>query len=365
MPMRPPLPKKPGPKSLGILVVITLLLGLPLAGPMSAIAQEQNNPPTKTEKPAGNIFDRYRKANPPAIPPSSQPVTGDLSYWAVAKTWLRTKQAEISRNLATLLTSFKETSDYSFALTLLAGSFLYGLVHAAGPGHGKVVVAGYVMANRQTMRRGIFLAFLSAMVQGTVAVALVGSLALIFNATGSAIRQLGFQLTQLSFLLIIALGLYLLYVALTRLYRRAAPANGHVHHHDHQHDEDCGCGHSHIPPSDALQGRWDIAKIASLTLAVGLRPCTGALFILAFALVKDLFWVGVLSVYAMALGTALTISAATMAVVAGRRLAFFSARRNEGAIHITASLFQLAGALAIIVFGALLFASTLGPSRPF
>lgn len=356
------------------LKAIILAVAFVLLTPVAGYTQSPDGPQTTTEKPANNIFDRYRKANPPATPPAEN-FSEAQSYWATAKNWLRVQQAEISRQLAALLTRFKETNDFSFALTLLVGSFLYGLVHAAGPGHGKVVVAGYVMANRQTMRRGIFLAFLSAFVQGTVAIALVGTLALLFNATGSAIRQLGFQLTQLSFLLIIALGLYLLAITLRRLSRRANPAAAHAHHHGHEHGghkhdghehgESCGCGHSHMPPGEALQGKWDIAKIISLTLAVGLRPCTGALFILAFALVKGLFWVGALSVYAMAFGTAITISAATMAVVAGRQLVFFSSGNNERAIFITASFFQLAGAIAIIIFGALLLASTFGPTRPF
>lgn len=370
-------------KFYALVVTALMLAAVVITAPLPALAEPQEPAKVSSEKSAGTIFDRYRQANTqiqantPIAAPQGNAGMRDKGYWASAKEWLRIKQAEISKQLATLLTRFKETSDASFALTLLVGSFLYGLVHAAGPGHGKVVVAGYVMANRQTMRRGIVLAFLSAFVQGTVAVALVGILALVFNATGSAIRQLGFQLTQLSFLLIIALGFYLLWLVAMRLYRRwtaARLASAHAglnrnhhqdHNHHHAHDEACGCGHNHTLPGEALQGKWDIATVASLTLAVGLRPCTGALFILAFALVKDLFWVGALSVYAMALGTAVTISAATMAVVAGRNIAFFSAQQNERAIFIAASLIQLAGAIAIICFGALLLASTLGPTRPF
>lgn len=301
-----------------------------------------------------------------------------------AKNWLRIKQIEITKSLSAYLTKFKETNDNRFALILLGASFLYGLFHAAGPGHGKVVVSSYILANKETVRRGIILAFLSAMVQGTVAVLLVAVLALIFNATGNTIKAFGFHLTQISYLMITALGLYLL-VSLAKkrwqFYLSAltpAAANipaslpdgqhhTHAHHHDHhhEHDEQCGCGHSHIPDSQELQGKWNLAKIISLILSVGLRPCSGALFILAFALVKGLFWVGVLSVYAMALGTAITISAVTLAAVSGRELAILPTSDSSNWQWIIADGFRFAASLVIIAFGLLLFYSTLGPVRPF
>ncbi|GJM01907.1 MAG: hypothetical protein DHS20C08_04080 [Rhodomicrobium sp.] len=315
---------------------------------------------------------------------SSQTATQSGSEGLItrAKNWLRIKQIEITKSLSAYLTRFKETNDSRFALVLLGASFLYGLFHAAGPGHGKVVVSSYILANKETVRRGIILAFLSAMVQGTVAVLLVAVLALIFNATGNTIKAFGFHLTQISYLMITALGLYLL-VSLAKnrwqFYLSAltpAAANipaslpegqhhTHGHDHHHEHDEQCGCGHSHIPESHELQGKWDLAKIISLILSVGLRPCSGALFILAFALVKGLFWVGVLSVYAMALGTAITISAVTLAAVSGRELAILPTSDSSNWQWIIADGLRFAASLVIIAFGLLLFYSTLGPVRPF
>lgn len=301
--------------------------------------------------------------------------------------WLNQKQAEIVKTLSTYLTSFQNTGDASFAFWLISASFLYGLLHAAGPGHGKIVVSSYVLANNETMRRGILLAFLSAFVQGTVAVLLVYVLATIFNATGSAIKDLGFRLTQISYLLITALGIYLLGSTLYRRYLKPALAGhapnaekhaadthhhhahtdhqNHRHHDHHHHEENCGCGHKHLPDSEELSGRFDLAKITSLVLSVGLRPCSGALFILAFALVKGLFWVGAVSVYAMALGTAITISAMMAATVAGRELAFLPGGAGSRWRVYVGDALRLTGAAVIIAFGLLLFTSTLGPVRPF
>ncbi len=297
---------------------------------------------------------------------NNQTTTG---YYSQIKGWMARKQAEISRTLSSYLEQFKATNDYYFAALLIGASLLYGLVHAAGPGHGKVVVSSYVMANNQTMRRGIFLAFLSAFTQATVAVALVGSLAFIFNANGATIKKFGLHMTQASFLLIAALGAYLLAIALYRRFYQKPVAAGHSQHsaghHHHTHDEDCGCGHVHIPGADKVKGKWDTAKVISLVLSVGLRPCTGALYVLAFALIKGVFWVGALAVYAMGLGTAITISLMTMAVVAGRDVAVFSTAKNSRAVSVIYDITVIGGALIILLFGLLLFSSSLGPVRPF
>lgn len=290
------------------------------------------------------------------------------SYWERTRYWLYQKQAEINSQLAKNLQKFKETNDLHFAAILIFASFLYGLVHAAGPGHGKVVVSSYIVANQQTMKRGIILAFLSAFMQGSTAILLVGTLVYFFEATGKSIREFGQHLTQISFLMIIALGVYLLISSLRRHYKLFLPEKpGTEHaagHHEHHH-ENCGCNHKHMPDASELEGDWDLGKITSLVLSVGLRPCSGALYILAFALVKGVFWVGAVSVYAMALGTAITISVITIAVVSGRKVAFLSTKENSRSRMIMSALISMAGALVIILFGSVLLSSTFTPARPF
>ena len=63
--------------------------------------------------------------------------------------------------------------DASAVWTLLALSFPYGIVHAAGPGHGKAVVSSYLLATRQTLRNGIVLAFMASLAQAVGAIALI------------------------------------------------------------------------------------------------------------------------------------------------------------------------------------------------
>ncbi len=320
---------------------------------------------TKTKDPAGNKKPKSKN---------------ERSLWLSLTIWVNQKQVILSKTLTSYLQQFKKTNDYTFAVMMIGLSFLYGLVHAAGPGHGKVVVSSYIMANNQTMRRGIFLSFLSSLVQGTVAVSLVAIPALIFNASGTTIKKLGLQFTQFSYILIILLGIYLLYSLLYKKWKNNrshssknmndhahghAHNNAHSHDNDHDHDENCGCGHSHIPRAEEVQGKWDLAKIVSLVLSVGLRPCTGALYVLALALIKGVFWIGVLSVYAMALGTAITISLVTMTVVGGRKFAYFSSGSNSRLGSYVYDVCTLGGAVMIIFFGTVLLSSSFTPVSPF
>ncbi len=317
----------------------------------------------------GAIATEQNKSQSPPLQNEQTISTGkSQSLWRQSQQWLQQKQAQVSAKLSNYLDQFSKTNDYRFALSLIVASLIYGLVHAAGPGHGKVLVSSYVMANNQTMSRGIILAFLSAFVQGTVAIVLVGSLVFLFNQSGATIKNYGHSLAQISYCLIIALGVYLFISLLrTRLKRNASidlkhPHESHDHHH---HDDNCGCNHGHMPTSQEVQGKWDLPKIISLVLSVGLRPCTGALYILAFALVKGLFWVGAIAVYAMALGTAITISIMIMAVVSGRQLALFSSGENSKGTSLVYDVCAFGGAIVIVLFGSLLLASSFAPARPF
>ena len=86
--------------------------------------------------------------------------------------WILAKQAEFYRMMSGTIRAAKQ--DGSAAYTLMGISFLYGIFHAAGPGHGKAVISSYLVANNETWRRGIVLSFASAALQAATAIAIVG-----------------------------------------------------------------------------------------------------------------------------------------------------------------------------------------------
>ena len=104
-----------------------------------------------------------------------------------------------------------------------------------GPGHGKTIISSYVVANEETVRRGVIISFIAAGLQALTAVALVSLLLFGLNASGLQINAWSNQLESVSYAMIALVGLYLLTTQLLRLWRnwRAAPAAHMAEAHAH------------------------------------------------------------------------------------------------------------------------------------
>jgi len=257
-----------------------------------------------------------------------------------AQAWVLEKQAQFNRELAAAVRGLKSASPLSATLMLAALSFAYGVLHAAGPGHGKAVISSYVLADGRTVRRGILLAFLAALIQALSALLVVGVLVLVLRSTGLQIRAVEAWLETASWALVALVGVWLLYYQLRSAFRPALAhaghqladhrhehhgAHAHSHaphggHHQHAHDATCEVC-AHLPAAAELQGDWSWRRALALAFAVGVRPCTGAILVLVFAIGQGLMWAGVLSTFAMALGTAITVSVLAASAVGFRELA--------------------------------------------
>ncbi|WP_346772642.1 nickel/cobalt transporter [Methylosinus trichosporium] len=231
---------------------------------------------------------------------------------------------------------------------LAAASFAYGVFHAAGPGHGKAVLASYMIANETALKRGLLLAALAALLQGSVAIAIVGVAAVAFSATARQMTDAAGYVEAASYLVIAALGARLVYVkgralldALREPALALAPARAFAcdwtDDPTHVHGPDCGHAHMVDPATLGAGFRWGDAL--ATVLAAGLRPCSGALLVLAFALSQGVFLAGAGAIVLMSAGTAITTGAlAATAVFAkdaaarltqkarGGRRRFFAAR---------------------------------------
>jgi nickel/cobalt exporter len=245
--------------------------------------------------------------------------------------YILAKQAEFYRMLSSTIRAAK--TDGSAAYTLMGISFLYGIFHAAGPGHGKAVISSYLVANNETWKRGVILSFASAILQALVAIAIVGIAAALLGATAKAMGNTVRVIEIVGYALIVLIGLRLLWVKGRALLALLRPAkhehhhhddhghdhhhhdHGHDHHHDHD-DEGHAWGHAHAPEPAELTGRDWLKRGLAAVVAVGLRPCSGAIIVLVFALAQGLFAIGVASTFAMGLGTAITVAAiATLAII--------------------------------------------------
>lgn len=308
--------------------------------------------------------------NPFGAPKSAQAAEPEVSGLIG---WLLAKQSEFYRQMSSTIRAAK--SDGSAVWTLLFISFAYGVFHAAGPGHGKAVIASYLVANRETARRGIALSFASALMQSLVAILIVGISAWILNATAKTMCKAEGAIEIASYGLIALFGLRLVWVkgrTFIRALQAAQPVpaiaglphdhhdHGHHHHdhahahdhhgHDHVHDEHCGHSHGPTPSELAGPGGWRRGLAAILT--VGIRPCSGAILVLVFALAQGLFWAGIAATFLMGLGTAITVATIAVIAVSAKDIAgrLSGARDGGGALFMRG--IEFGAAALVLLFGA-------------
>lgn len=299
-------------------------------------------------------------------------------------------------------------------LAILVGlSFVYGIFHAIGPGHGKAVISSYMLANEVQLKRGILLSFVSALLQAVSALVVVGAGWYVLRGTSVSMTDATDALELGSYVLVAGFGAVLLARKLLSLARRRrlsfalnfepglaaaasslapkpdAPAGNFVRLLPPRagmnlrpdpaarlsvprasdgldpalcrsaDGEECGCGRAHMPDPARLGGRrLSLGSAASAVFATGLRPCAGAIVVLTFALVNALYLGGILSVLAMALGTAITVSVLACLAVFAKDVALKASGRGRfgGMVQDAIELF---GALAILLLGLTLVGAAL------
>ncbi|ESR25264.1 nickel/cobalt transporter [Lutibaculum baratangense] len=282
--------------------------------------------------------------------------------------WVAARQAEFYRDLTAALRDL--TSDPRAGSVLVGLSFLYGVFHAAGPGHGKAVVTSYLLATGETLKRGIAISLAAAMLQAFSAIAIVLVFTIALGATAMTIGRVTDGIELASYTLITLLGAALLWrkavqPALASAFAAPLPSHAHAHPHHHGHDnhhhhgDACGCGHAHAPDPSALTGAFDWRRAAAVTLGVGMRPCSGALIVLVFALSQGLFMAGITSTLVMGLGTGLTVSALAALTVFARGAAEKLTDAGTGRLPWLLKGLEVAAALMVFLFGALLLGGAL------
>ena len=298
--------------------------------------------------------------------PAPEPQVGGIVGWLLAR------QSEFYLEISSTIRRAK--SDGSAVWTLLAISFAYGVFHAAGPGHGKAVISSYLVANQETARRGIALSFASALLQALVAIAIVGIGAFLLNVTAKTMCGAERAIEIASYGLIAAFGARLVWTKGGGFIKalQAAPVgavavaghshdHGHhhhhdhgagAHHHDHDHVHDEHCGHSHGPEPGELAGPGGWRRGLAAVLTVGVRPCSGAILVLVFALAQGLFWAGIAATLLMGVGTAITVATIAVIAVSAKDLAARLSRGREGSGALIMRGIEFAAAGLVLLLGA-------------
>jgi ABC-type nickel/cobalt efflux system permease component RcnA len=221
-------------------------------------------------------------------------------------------------------------------LVLLTAAFAWGALHALSPGHGKAMVAAYLVGTRGTARHAAALG-LTVTVTHTAGVFALGLVTLALSQYVLPERLYPW-LNLVSGLLVVAIGAAVLRSRLR--WGRARRRRGHGHHHAHQHGHD----HHHRGPARVTWG-----TLLAAGASAGLIPCPSALVVLLAAVSQHELPLGFLLILAFSLGLAATLTALGLAVVSAGRL---TARLDASGRLVSA--FPAMSALVICGVGALL-----------
>jgi nickel/cobalt transporter (NicO) family protein len=197
-------------------------------------------------------------------------------------------------------------------LFLLAGALGWGALHALSPGHGKAMVAGYLVGARGTPRHALILG-LTVTATHTVSVFALG-LVTLFASQYVLPEQLYPWLAIASGLMVVAIGLWVMrsrYRRWRALRAQAEGEGGDHHHHGHDH----GHHHHHHP-----EGPITMRGLLALGVSGGIVPCPSALVVLIAAISQHRVGLGMALILAFSVGLAATLTAVGLAVLYGGRL---------------------------------------------
>ncbi|MCE0504686.1 hypothetical protein LR948_04935 [Roseivivax sp. GX 12232] len=263
--------------------------------------------------------------------------SGEIAAW----------QRDFQNDLAGALRAL-QGGDRGASAAILGLCFAYGVVHAIGPGHGKVLIGGYGVGRSVAIGPLSLIALAASLGQALTALALVGAGFGLLSLTRVQMTGLADgALALVSFSAIGLIGLWLAFRGLRGLWALRGAEAAQAHGHDHGGH----CGHAHMPSAEEIARATRPRDVAALIGSIAIRPCTGALFLLVIAWYIDLVWIGVLGTFAMALGTA-AVTVAVAAISVTSRRAALASLVSDGRLTVLAPLLELLAGSAVMVIAA-------------
>lgn len=268
------------------------------------------------------------------------------AHWSAFLQWCLATQITLHRYLVMYLLQLNN-HQYNGGLWLLTGAFFYGVLHAIGPGHGKFIVTTYLSTNKESETAARVIPVLGSLLQGMSAILFVFILAVGFNLASGDLSESRWYVEKISAVLIGGFGAYVIWQAVKGL----KPRKLTIHSIAHQHSDSCGCGHHGV--GAATQGDWKTRL--GVILAIGARPCSGAIMILLFSNALGIVSWGIAAVMTMAVGTALSIMGLSLAVryARNRTAAFFGS--ETGQLQWLIPVLKIGGGVALMLFALVLF----------
>ncbi|QRG80271.1 nickel/cobalt transporter [Citrobacter sp. R56] len=273
-------------------------------------------------------------------------------------------QREVNQQISLLLKAVAENPTQAGG-SLLLFSFTYGVLHALGPGHGKVVITTWLATHPSKLKSSIGLTLASSLLQGLVAIGLVVVVLTVLQLPARQLHMSSFWLEKGSYALVGVLGILLCWRALKKLRMLMRRPKFTAFSPHHEHHENCGCGHQHLPNPEQMQSGNDWRARLMIILSMGMRPCSGAIMVLLFSKVIGVFSWGMASALAMAAGTSLTITSLALLVHSFRTLAVRLSGNRTPVLwrQVGWTTLALAGGAVLIVAGVIMWVSAVPVGR--
>lgn len=273
-------------------------------------------------------------------------------------------QRDVNQQMSGLLKAVAENPAQAGGALLLF-SFVYGVLHALGPGHGKVVITTWLATHPSKLKSSIGLTLAASLLQGLVAIGLVVVVLTLLQLPARQLHLSSFWLEKGSYALVGVLGLLLCWRALKKLRALLRKPKFTAFTPHHVHDQHCGCGHQHMPDPKQLERDEDWRARLVIVLSMGMRPCSGAIMVLLFSKVIGVFGWGVASALAMAAGTSLTITSLALLVHTFRTVAIKLGGHKTPVLwrQIGWSTLALAGGVILVVAAVVMWGSAVPVGR--
>lgn len=283
-------------------------------------------------------------------------VTGLSIYWAQFMQWSLSTQIILHRYLVLSLLKIN-AHQYLGGIWLLSGAFIYGVLHAIGPGHGKFIVTTYLSTNKESLLAARVIPFLGSLLQGASAILFVFILAIGFNMASGDLSLSRWYIEKISAVFIGSFGVFVILQAIRRLlpahprFTAFRPQNNHVD------DDQCQCG-GHGVANVAALAQADWKTRCGVVLAIGARPCSGAIMVLLFSNALGMVTWGVMAVMTMALGTALSILGLSLAVryARNRTVTLFIGQTSPSWL---VPAVKILGGILLVLFAMVLFVTVI------
>ncbi len=270
------------------------------------------------------------------------------SFWSSAYGYFISSMVSLQRKLykkvETHADKLREGFGLKTALLSFLTVFLYGLIHAAGPGHGKIFSISYFAGRNSTPVHGVFFGFLFAVIHTGSAV-LLASLFYLLLRSGfiEKFELMSNYLRSISFSVIFVFGLYIFVSVFHSIKKREGSEDKN----------------REIPLKKTELKKNSLRSLVFMAFSVGVVPCPGTFMILIFFMGMGLFYFGIFLSVAMMLGMAFTISLLGLFVIIFRKKALSFLNNSGRSFYYVKTFLELSASLFLMTAGAMLFTASL------